>query len=101
MARFFRCAEEDRASIQISIDGGLVSVLEEDTVLVALMLTTGYVRASEFSDGARAGFCMMGACQDCWVWNGAGERLRACSTKVSAGMSIYTAPVEGAWPTLG
>ena len=28
----------------------------------------------------RAGFCLMGACQDCWVRLRDGERLRACST---------------------
>lgn len=100
MARFLRCAEEDRTSVQITVDGVPVSVLEADTVLVALMLTKGTARVSQFSDGPRAGFCMMGACQDCWVWTDEGARLRACSTRISAGMSIHTAPPEGTWPSL-
>ena len=28
----------------------------------------GALRAAEFGPEARAGFCLMGACQDCWVW---------------------------------
>jgi hypothetical protein len=32
----------------------------------------------------------MGACQECWVWTEAGERLRACSTPAMAGMKIVT-----------
>ena len=51
-----------------------------------------------FGDGTRAGFCLMGACQDCWVWDDAGQRLRACSTTVVEGMSVRTAPPAQQWP---
>jgi predicted molibdopterin-dependent oxidoreductase YjgC len=40
---------------------------------------------------------MMGACQDCWVQTDSGERLRACSTFISAGMALRT----GTTPTAG
>jgi aerobic-type carbon monoxide dehydrogenase small subunit (CoxS/CutS family) len=59
------------------------------------------LRDSEFGDGRRAGFCLMGACQDCWVWTAQGERVRACSTPALPGMSIVTKPAEaaeGVWP---
>jgi hypothetical protein len=63
--------------------------------LTAILLHRGYLRMSEFGDGPRAGFCLMGACQDCWVSAADGERLRACTTYVAAGMAIVTAPEGG------
>ena len=50
-------------------------------LLVALLVHQRHVRHSEFGDGVRAGFCLMGACQDCWVWTEEGERLRACTDR--------------------
>ena len=72
--------------------------LAGDTLLVALLIHGRRVRDSEFGDGPRAGFCLMGACQDCWVWTESGERLRACSTPVEAGMSVLTRPPRALWP---
>jgi NADH dehydrogenase/NADH:ubiquinone oxidoreductase subunit G len=40
-----------------------------------------------------AGFCLMGACQDCWIWDDDGRRLRACTTYAEQGMRIRTT-----WP---
>ncbi len=63
------------------------------------MLSQGHkLRQSEFGDGARAGFCLMGACQDCWVWDETGQRLRACTTMVLDGMTLRTAPPGQYWP---
>ena len=50
-----------------------------DTLIVALLGQVRHLR-SEFGDGVRAGFCLMGACQDCWVYTVEGERMRACAT---------------------
>ncbi|MFM8990423.1 MAG: 2Fe-2S iron-sulfur cluster-binding protein, partial [Alphaproteobacteria bacterium] len=44
----------------------------------------------EFGEGARAGFCLMGACQDCFVALVDGSRVRACTTLVSEGMAVLT-----------
>ena len=96
--RFVRLAETGRASIDLRIDGRPASALTGDTLLVALLSNQRRVRDSEFGDGPRAGFCLMGACQDCWVWTPAGERLRACSTPVEAGMSVLTRPPAAHWP---
>ena len=38
--------------------------------------------------GHRAGFCLMAACQDCWVRLADGRRVRACSTVVEPGMAV-------------
>lgn len=89
-ARFVRLAETSRPAVAFEIDGVPASALEGDTVLTALLASGHRVRHSEFGGESRAGFCLMGACQDCWVWTAAGERLRACSTPVAAGMRILT-----------
>lgn len=94
---FRRVGELARPAIELEADGVAITALEGDTILVALLTHGAQLRQSEFGDGARAGFCLMGACQDCWVWTIAGERLRACSTTVAPGMKIVT---RGAvWPT--
>jgi predicted molibdopterin-dependent oxidoreductase YjgC len=89
--RFVRLAETGRPVVRFTIDGRAAEALEGDTLLVALLGAVRSVRDSEFGDGKRAGFCLMGACQDCWVWTASGQRLRACSTPVAEGMQIVTA----------
>ena len=98
--RFVRLAEADRTPVPFTIDGRPASALEGDTLLVALLANGSRLRRSEFGDGDRAGFCLMGACQDCWVWTAEGGRLRACSTPVAAGMAISIEEPEATWPAL-
>ncbi len=98
-ARFVRLAETQRASVSLLIDGRPVSALAGDTLMVAILNNVGYLRESEFGDGQRAGFCLMGACQDCWVWTASGERMRACTTVVADGMHIVTAQPGATWAT--
>ncbi|HEY0214630.1 MAG TPA: (2Fe-2S)-binding protein [Paenirhodobacter sp.] len=95
--RLVRLAERDRASLRLFLDGRPISALQGDTVLTALLLAGKSLRTSEFGPETRAGFCLMGACQDCWVWQENGPRLRACSSPVQAEMRLLTqAPT--AWP---
>lgn len=96
--RFVRLAEFDRPTVQLSIDGQPAQAMRGDTLMVAMLSQTRKLRQSEFGDGARAGFCLMGACQDCWVWDETGQRLRACTTVVLDGMTLRTAPPEQYWP---
>jgi len=96
--RFVRLAETDRPALHLRIDGEPATALEGDTLLVALLTHGRRVRTSEFGDGSRAGFCLMGACQDCWVWDEAGQRLRACSTVITEGMTVRTTPPASLWP---
>jgi aerobic-type carbon monoxide dehydrogenase small subunit (CoxS/CutS family) len=88
-----RLAETARPAIRLFIDGREVEALEGDTLLVAMLAQSLHLRHSEFGEGTRAGFCLMGACQDCWVLTEEGERLRA-------GMRIRTIPAEPTWPNL-
>ncbi len=94
---FRRLGERGRATVCLEVDGALIDALEGDTLLVALLTNGLRLRESEFGDGARAGFCLMGACQDCWVWAADGGRLRACTTEVAAGLRIVTR--EAPWPS--
>lgn len=80
----------DRAPVAFMLDGRRVEALQGDTVLTAMLAAGHRLRTSEFGDGPRAGFCLMAACQDCWVETTAGERLRACSTQVTPGLSLKT-----------
>ena len=96
--RFIRLAERARAPVRLEADGRPLVALEGDTLLVALLDSVGHLRHSEFGDGVRSGFCLMGACQDCWVWTEDGGRLRACTTVVREGLRITTEPLEATWP---
>lgn len=98
LPRFVRLAETDRERVALRIDGEPAAALAGDTLLVALLVNGRRVRDSEFGDGPRAGFCLMGACQDCWVWTPSGQRLRACSTPVQEGLSVLTLPPTSHWP---
>jgi aerobic-type carbon monoxide dehydrogenase small subunit (CoxS/CutS family) len=100
-ARFVRVAETGRPTFEILIDGRVERAAEGDTLMVALLAAQDALRDSEFDAGRRAGFCLMGACQDCWVWTAQGERVRACTTPAVPGMSIVTRLTqagEGLWP---
>jgi hypothetical protein len=80
-----------RTIVNFELDGEALVAYAGDTVLTAILTQRGHVRHSEFGDGPRAGFCLMGACQDCWVWLGADRRVRACTTLVAEGMKLYAA----------
>ena len=95
--RFVRLAETARAPVHLVIDGHPVAALAGDTLMVAMLNNVRHLRVSEFGDGKRAGFCLMGACQDCWVWTADGERLRACTTVAGEGMHILTTQPEATW----
>lgn len=95
--RFRRLDETGRAPVRLRVDGQEIAALEGDTLMVA-MLTSGLaLRDAEFGPERRAGFCLMGACQDCWVRDDRGNRLRACSTPVTNGLSITTQPLSADW----
>ena len=97
--RFFRVAEVERPPVRFRLDGRDLEGLAGDTVLTAVLTNARTLRKSEFGDGARAGFCLMGACQDCWMWTEDGGRLRACTTPLEAGLELRTTPPGAqAWP---
>jgi predicted molibdopterin-dependent oxidoreductase YjgC len=88
--QFRRLQEKNRLVINFFIDGQACQALLGDTVLTAVLTCQDAIRKTEFSGQKRAGFCLMGACQDCWTQLESGERLRACSTMIEQGMHIVT-----------
>ncbi|MBO0904133.1 (2Fe-2S)-binding protein [Jiella sonneratiae] len=98
--RMVRLAGGDRPAVGFRLDGRSLEARAGDTVLTAVLTQVGSLRLSEFGDGPRAGFCLMAACQDCWMWTEDGGRLRACDTPVSEGMALRTTPPgDETWPT--
>ena len=79
-----------RDEIAFELDGRACTGFEGDTVLTAILTQGQRLRESDFSAAPRAGFCLMGACQDCWVQLATGERLRACTTPLVPGMQVRT-----------
>ena len=104
-----RIAEQGRAPVAFVLDGVAVTALQGDTVLTAILTQHERLRETEFSGAARAGFCLMGACQDCWVRTGAGASIRACSSFIAPGMRLFTRspgdrpslPATDPWPPEG
>lgn len=88
--QFKRLKALDRAPVALKINGAGFEAMEGDTVLTAMLLAGRRVRNGDVGTGDRAGFCLMGACQDCFVWLADGGRVRACTTLVSPGLSIIT-----------
>jgi predicted molibdopterin-dependent oxidoreductase YjgC len=96
MPLLHRLARTNHDTIAFTLDGRTCEGRAGDTVLTAILCHAERLRQSEFSGEPRAGFCQMGACQDCWVQLDGGERLRACATPLVEGMHIITA--RGAQP---
>lgn len=86
--RIVRLAEMHRAPVAFRFDGREMTGLEGDTVLTAILCNDDSLRMAEFGPEKRAGFCLMGACQDCWIGQEGGPRLRACQAPLRAGMRL-------------
>ncbi len=92
MPLFKRVAETDREPLPFTLDGQPAQGMRGDTLLTAILTCSEHLRGSDFSGEPRAGFCLMGACQDCWVRLADGRRVRACSTFLEAGASVSRDP---------
>jgi aerobic-type carbon monoxide dehydrogenase small subunit (CoxS/CutS family) len=92
-SQFVRITERERAQVEFFIDGHPAVGLCGDTLLTAVMLHARRLRNTEFTGEPRGGFCLMGACQDCWVQLEGGRRVRACSTLIANGMRVVTQPL--------
>lgn len=89
-ALLHRIDRPPRVGVSFVLDGEACSAQQGDTVLTAILTQSTRLRESEFGGAPRAGFCLMGACQDCWVMTEDGQRLRACSTLIDDGMRLRT-----------
>jgi predicted molibdopterin-dependent oxidoreductase YjgC len=85
---FRRLVQREGAPVPFTIDGESVEGREGDLLLTAILLHRPSLRRFEFGCGHRAGFCLMAACQDCWVGLADGRRVRACTTPLEPGMAV-------------
>ncbi|OPB05380.1 (2Fe-2S)-binding protein [Pseudomonas synxantha] len=92
MVLFKRLTETQRPALAFTLDGQPATGLLGDTLLTAMLTCADHLRGSDFSAERRAGFCLMGACQDCWVRLADGRRVRACSTLLEEGHAISRDP---------
>ena len=92
---FQRLVERTGADVPFTIDGKPALAKEGDLLITAILLHRQNLRRFEFGAGARAGFCMMAACQDCWVLLADGRRVRACSTLVEPAMAVIVERMNG------
>ena len=84
-----RVRDAARPEIALSLDGQPMTGQAGDTLLTALLSAeAGFLNTNPFLNEPRAGFCYMGACQDCWVDVDGRGRVRACSTLAEPGMSV-------------
>src|SRR5262249_20752014 len=93
--RLVRAVAPAGPPLRLLVDGAEVTAYVGDSVLVAVLCAGDALRRHEFSDEPRAGFCLMGACQDCWVWLADHSRVRACTTLATEGMHVLTRPPQG------
>jgi len=84
-----RLVDRDRPSIAFMLDGAAATAQEGDTILTAVLTARDRLAEANGIDGPRAGFCQMGACQECWVIAD-GRPVRACGTLLAAGMRVTT-----------
>lgn len=92
--QFVRAVARDGGLVAFTVDGRSVVAQAGDSVLAAILTNTHFVRRLEFGGEPRAGFCLMGTCQDCWVWLGDGRRVRACTTLLTADLQVNTTPPD-------
>lgn len=90
-----RVQDTERKTISFSLDGQAMTALQGDTIMTAILTQKTALRQNEFSHQPHAGFCLMGACQDCWIWCADGSRVRSCTTLLEPGMQLLSHPLIG------
>ena len=87
--QMLRLVDRDRPLLSFTLDGAPATAHEGDTILTAVLTARPRLAEASSVDGPRAGFCLMGACQECWVAV-VGVAVRACGTLLAAGMRVMT-----------
>lgn len=80
---------EVRTPVSFRVDGQPLEARSGDTVLTALLSAgENWLCRSEIDGSPRAGFCVMGVCQECRIHVVGRGPARACTTLVEAGMEV-------------
>lgn len=85
---FARLVDQNRPPCRFYVNGEPCTARKGDTVMIALLTLNAHLRLTEFTHSPRAGFCLMGACQDCIVAQENGDRIRACATLLEEDMRL-------------
>jgi len=83
-----RVAAFDTPPVRFTLDGQTITARAGESLLAAILTHTDHLRRHEQTGEKRAGFCLMGACQDCWVEVVGRGRVRACTTPAEPGMEV-------------
>lgn len=89
-----RPVHDAAAELAFFFDGVPLQGRAGDTVIAALLRLGKTLGRNEFDGAPRAGFCLMGSCQECSLWDGEGRRLRACMTQLTGGMALFSEPLR-------
>lgn len=79
-------------AVLFHFDGAEIRGQAGETLIAALLRHSARIGRSEFDATPRAGFCLMGSCQECTLWDQDGHRLRACMIEVCAGLDLRSSP---------
>lgn len=96
MSLLRRVVELERKRVSFWLDGTALEALAGDSVLTAVLTHTDQLRRTEFSGAPRAGFCLIGCCQDCWMRSEDGVAVRACTTEIEEGMRLLSGRMPAA-----
>lgn len=95
--RWIRLDEAERGRVRFTIDEEPVEGRDGDTLLAALLTLRPDLGSLAPDRRPRAGFCLIGLCQDCWVRLEDGRRVRACTTALEPGMAVRLDTSDEAW----
>ena len=86
---FKQLIEPELKTVQLSIAGNPVEVLQGTTVAAATLAQgLPYTRTTAISAEKRAPFCLMGVCYECLMVINGQANQRACMTQVEQGMVV-------------
>lgn len=95
--RWVRLDGAEPEGVPFTIDGEPAEGRNGDTLLTAILTVRPDLGPLPPDRRVRAGFCLIGLCQDCWVRLEDGRRVRACTTPLEPGMAIRLETSDRAW----
>lgn len=95
--RWVRLDDAASEHVRFTIDGEAANGRSGDTLLAALLTLRPDLGSLAPERRPRAGFCLIGLCQDCWVRLEDGRRVRACTTPLEPGMAVRLDRSDEAW----
>lgn len=95
--RWVRIARARGESVPFTIDGIPVRGRAGEMLIAAILAVRPDLGCLPPDRRSRAGFCLIGLCQDCWVRLGDGRRVRACTTPLEPGMAVRLDSSDESW----